>query len=241
MIPNKKYIIVSGISVEVTRKNIKNLHLKVCPPDGDVRMSIPKQVSDDNARLLVESKLDWIKQKRSKIKTKPREPKLEFVSGELHYFRGKPFRLNVINRKGKQKVFISDDEIYLYVKPNSTAASREKVLTAWYREQIKGAIEVLLEKWQPIIRKQVSEFGVKKMKTRWGTCNTRDKRIWLNLELIKRDDACLEYVLVHELVHLLERYHNRRFYDYMDSFLPNWKQSRERLNALPLSHINTEC
>lgn len=238
---NKQYLIVSGIPVEVTRKNIKNLHLKVVPPEGDVRLSIPKYVSDDNAKLLVESKLDWIKHKRTEIRNTPRAPKLEYVSGELHYYRGQPFRLKLIQGKGKQGVALEDDALCLHVKPGASVEAKEKVLSAWYRAQTKLVIEDLLVKWQPIIGKQVSDYGVKKMKTRWGTCNTRDKRIWLNLELIKRADECLEYVFVHEMVHLLERYHNKRFYSYMDTFLPHWKQSRELLNTLPLSNLQSEC
>lgn len=227
-------IIINDIEIELTKKNIKNLYLSVHPPDGRVKISAPYRMNMDSIRLFVISKISWIKRQQSKFKNQERQPEREYVSGESHYFLGQRYLLNVIyTNKRKQGVEVRNKKyIDLYVRENAPKHIRERVMIEWYRKQLKELIPPLIAKWEPIIGVKVKEFGVKRMKTCWGTCNTKAKRIWINLELAKKSPTCLEYVVVHEMVHLLERHHNERFKAYMDKFIPNWRAVKAELNGL---------
>jgi predicted metal-dependent hydrolase len=232
---------VNGLAVDVVRKNIKNLHLGVYPPNGRVRVAVPMRVNDDAVRLAVISKLGWIKRQQTKFEVQERESLREYVSGESHYVQGNRYLLNVIEQDGTSHVAIRNKKwLDLYVRPNSTRAQRERVMTAWYRERLRESIPLLIAKWEKKIGVHAEEWGIKKMKTKWGTCNIEERRIWLNLELAKKSEHCLEYVIVHELVHLLERLHNDRFLTLMNKFMSNWKQYRDELNRMPLSHAEWE-
>lgn len=233
----KQSMNVGGIPVQVVRKPIKNLHLSVCPPEGHVRVAVPLHVTDDNVRLAVISRLKWIKQQQTSFKAQPRQSAREMVTGESHYFFGKRYRLEVIERRGRHEAVIKNNStLQLFVNPGTSALHRALVLNQWYRQQLKTKIPDLLQKWEPIIGEQVSDWGIKKMKTKWGSCNITQSRIWLNLELAKKPIDCLEYVLVHELVHLLERNHGAQFKVYMDRFLPRWQQCRDILKGEPLKN-----
>lgn len=226
---------ISGIIVDVVRKAIKNLHLGVYPPHGRVRVAAPLAVSNDAVKLAVISRLGWIKRQQAKFEAQPRQSRREMVNGESHYFLGQRYRLNVIEHNGAAKVVLRNKAIInLYVRPGSDDELRKKVLQRWYREQLKALVPSLLEKWQQTLGVQVAHWGVKKMKTKWGGCNVEARRIWLNLELAKKPVQCLEYIIVHELVHLLERHHNGRFTAYMDKFMPQWCLWRDTLNKSPL-------
>lgn len=227
-------LIINDIEIELTKKNIKNLHLSVHPPDGRVKISAPNRMDIDTIRLFAISKLAWIKRQQNKFKSQERQPEREYVSGESHYFLGQRYLLNVIyTNKRKQGVEIRNKRyIDLYVRENTPKYLRERVMIEWYRKKLKELIPPLIAKWEPIMEVKVNEFGVKRMKTRWGSCNPAAKRIWLNLELAKKSPSCIEYVVVHEMVHLLERSHNERFIAYMDKFLPNWRAIRAELNGL---------
>ncbi|HEY9878620.1 MAG TPA: SprT family zinc-dependent metalloprotease [Leptolyngbyaceae cyanobacterium] len=230
-------IVVSGIPVQVVRKPIKNLHLGVYPPDGHVRVAVPSHITDDNVRLAVISRLSWIKKQQASFQAQPRQSEREMLTGESHYVFGKRYRLEVVERRGRHEIVLKNNStLQLFVNPGTSTQNRTLVLTEWYRNQLKARIPALLEHWQPLIGKEVSAWGIKKMKTKWGSCNICDQRIWLNLELAKKPIECLEYVLVHELVHLLERHHNDRFKAYMDKFLPQWGQCRDILKREPLSN-----
>ncbi len=232
-------MLVNGISVQVVRKPIKNLHLSVYPPDGRVRVAVPKLLSDDNVRLAVISRLSWIKKQQANFQSQPRQSKREMVTGESHYLFGKRYRLEVIERRGCHEVAISGNStLQLFVNPGTSTQNRALVLNQWYRSQLKAQIPDLLERWQSTIGKEASSWSIKKMKTKWGSCNITQRRIWLNLELAKKPLECLEYVLVHELVHFLERYHNERFKTYMDKYLPQWQRCRDILNKEPLGNEN---
>lgn len=223
-------ITIENIDIELIRKNIKNIHLSVHPPDGRVRLSVPKRMDDEAVRLFVISKLSWINKHKKKYSLQERQAEIEFLSGESHYFLGSRYILNIIETTGKQRVQLRDDKyIDLYVRENSTKEKREKIMLEWYRQKLKMLIPGYIEKWENIIGVRVNDWGVKLMKTRWGTCNIRDKRIWINLELAKKNVTCLEYIVVHEMVHLLERYHNDVFKGYMSEFLPNWKSIKNEL------------
>ena len=228
---------VSGIQVEVVRKPIKNLHLSVHPPEGRVRVSAPTHIDDEAVRLAVVSKLRWIHRHQQAFADQPRQSPRELVGGESHYFLGRRYRLRVQENNGLNTVTLKGNtEMILFVRPDATRDKRRQILNDWYRRYMKSTIPGLIEKWQPIIGVQVDDWGVKKMKTRWGSCNIRDRRVWLNLELAKKPPHCLEYVLVHEMVHLLERHHNERFKAFMDQFMPQWRMYQDELNQAPLAY-----
>jgi len=230
-------ITVSGITVEVVRKAIKNLHLGVYPPHGRVRVAAPLAVSDDAVKLAVITRLSWIKRQKAKFDAQPRQSQREMVNGESHYFLGQRYRLNVIEHNGAGKVVLRNKAaIDIYVRQGSDAEMREKVLQRWYREQLKALVPPLLEKWQQALGVQAADWGIKKMKTKWGGCTVEARRIWLNLELAKKPIQHIEYILVHELMHLLERHHNDRFTALMTQFMPHWRHNMEELNRAPLGH-----
>ncbi|HII75797.1 MAG TPA: M48 family metallopeptidase [Methanolinea sp.] len=230
-------ILVRGLKVDVVRKDIKNLHLGVYPPEGRVRVAAPLRVNDEAIRLAVISKLPWIKRQQNRFLSQERQSEREYVYRENHYFFGQRYLLNVIEHAGQSRVEIQNKtRIDLYVPPGSDALKREQVLLAWYRRELKALIPPLITKWKGIIGVTVEDWGVRKMKTKWGSCNINARRIWLNLELAKKPVECLEYVVVHEMVHLLERNHNDRYKQLMDQFMPQWRQNRDILNQSPLSH-----
>jgi predicted metal-dependent hydrolase len=232
-------ITVNDITVEVVRKAIKNLHLGVYPPHGRVRVAAPLAVSDEAVRLAVIGKLAWIKRQRAKFEAQARQSRREMVAGESHYFLGQRYRLRVIEHPGAGKVVLQNKSFMdLYIRPGTSAEQREQVLQRWHRRQLKALIPSLLEKWQMVLDVQVADWGIKKMKTKWGACTIKARRIWINLELAKKPVQCLEYIIVHELVHLLERHHSDRFRKLMDEFMPQWRLHREELNQAPLGYEN---
>lgn len=228
---------VNGLTVDVVRKNIKNLHLAVYPPSGRVRVAAPLRVNDEAVRLAVISKFAWIKRQQVMFQNQERESRREYVSGESHYFQGARYLLNVVHHNDRNHVVVRNKKtIDLYVRPKSNIGQRERVMKAWYRAYLREAIPPLVAKWTKRIGVEVSEWGVKHMKTRWGTCNIEARRIWVNLELAKKSSRCLEYIVVHEMVHLLERHHNDNFVKLMNRFMPQWRQFRDELNRAPLAH-----
>jgi predicted metal-dependent hydrolase len=228
---------VSGIQVQVVRKAIKNLHLGVYPPHGRVRVAAPLAVSDDSVRLAVIGKLGWIRRKQASFHGQSRQSRREMVTGESHYVWGRRYRLDVTESTGRPSVCLRNNRtLDLSVRPGTSRLNREAVLYRWYRQLLRDAIPKLIAKWEPLVLANVADWGIKKMKTRWGTCNKAALRIWLNLELAKKPPSCLEYILVHEMVHLLERHHNDRFLECMNQLMPQWRQYREVLNRSPLSH-----
>lgn len=234
-------ITISDIVIDVERKNIKNLHLSVHPPTGRVRIASPLRVDDDAVRLFAISKIDWIKKHQAKFDAQERQSPRQYVSGESHYVRGDRYLLDVTIQSTAPRVQIRNKKyIDLFVRPNSAVAQRERVMNNWYRQQLQEQVPPLLEKWQSIIGVQPDNWQIKQMKTRWGTCNIEARRIWLNLELAKKPESCLEYVIVHELVHLLERTHNARFVALMNKFMPSWRTLKDELNRFPLSHPEWE-
>lgn len=230
---------VSGVQVQVVRKAIKNLHLGVYPPHGRVRVAAPLAVSDDSVRLAVIGKLGWIRRKQAGFHGQSRQSRREMVTGESHYVWGRRYRLDVTECAGRPSVCLRNNRtLDLSVRPGTTRLNREAILYRWYRQLLRDEIPKLIAKWQPLIQANVASWGIKKMKTRWGTCNKAAGRIWINLELAKKPPSCLEYIFVHEMVHLVERHHNDRFREYMDRFMPSWQHYQEELNRAPLNHEN---
>ena len=225
-------ITVSGLTVEVVRKSIKNLHLGVYPPQGRVRVAAPLAVDDEAVRLAVVGKLGWIKRQRAKFQAQPRQSQRRMVSGESHYFLGRRYRLRVHETTGALRIALRGiATMDLFVRPDTTVERREQVLHDFYRAELKRLLPELLEKWQPKLGIEARAWGIKRMKTKWGTCNIEARRIWLNLELAKKPVQCLEYILVHELAHLHERHHNDRFIALLDQQLPQWRLVRDELNT----------
>lgn len=228
---------ISGIPVEIDRKEIKNLHVGVYPPSGRVRVAAPLRLDDEAVRLAVISRLGWIRRKQAEFQRQARQSQREFVTGESHYFEGRRYRLDVIERDAPPTVKPRNNTtLELGVRPNADRETREAVLHRWYRRHLRSQLPSLIAAWEPKLGVTVNDARIKKMKTLWGSCNVDAKRIWLNLELAKKPRSCLLYILVHEMVHLLERRHNERFHELMDGFMPQWRTYRDELNRAPLAH-----
>ena len=233
------HIDIRGTPIEVVRKDIKNLHIGVYPPGGRVRVATPLRLEDDALRAAVISRLGWIRRKQSEFEQQDRQSKREFVSGESHYFAGRRYRLDVIKHDGRPTVrLLNNTRMALLVRPGADRETREGLLHRWYRRRLRDRLPALLEKWEPKVGVRVAEVRIRKMKTRWGTCNKNASRIWLNLELVKKPASCLEYIMVHEMAHLIESGHNERFRDLMDRLMPQWRVNRDRLNRAPLAHAD---
>ena len=228
---------IRGISVEVIHKAIKNLHVGVYPPSGRVRVAAPLHLDDEVVRLAVISRLGWIRRKQAEFEQQERQSQREFVTGESHYFQGRRYRLKVIEYDGRSTVrLLNNRTIELRTRPGDSREAREAVMWHWYRCRLRDRLPALLAKWEQKVGVTVEDLRIRKMKTRWGTCNIEAKRIWLNLELVKKPVSCLEYIMVHEMVHLRERTHNERFRTLMDQLLPQWRLHRDVLNQAPLAH-----
>jgi hypothetical protein len=223
--------------VEVVRKDIKNLHLGVYPPIGRVRVAVPLRLGEEAVRLAIISRLGWIRRRQAEFKQQDRQSQREFVTGESHYFQGRRYRLVLIEHDSPPLVRRANNTtMELFVRRGTNRRKREAVLQRWYRGRLRELLRPLLTKWERKVGVTVTELRIKKMKTRWGSCNAEARRIWLNLELAKKPASCLEYILVHEMVHLTERHHTDRFTKFMDRFMPQWRLRREELNRAPLAH-----
>ena len=236
---NTKRIKVSDIEITIIIKDIKNLHLGVYPPNGRVRIAAPLKTTDESIRLFAISKINWIKKQKAKFKDQERQAKRDYSSGESHYFFGKRYLLNVIHINPSPRIEIKKKtHIDMYIKQNSTQKRKEKILDDWYRLELKKQITKIIKKWEVIIGLKVRDVLIRKMKTKWGSCKPKSKKIIINLELAKKPLGCLEYILVHEMVHFLEKTHSEKFRAYMDSFMPKWKIFKAELNKHPLSYAN---
>lgn len=237
MITKRKVLRIQDEAVEVVRKDIKHLHLAVYPPNGQVRVSAPLRVGDEAVRLAVISRIGWIHRRRAGFVRQFRQSAREMVSGESHYVAGQRYRLQVSDSGGPGVVTIrSGRKLEMRVPPGTDTRSRQKLIERWYRQELRVDARELVARWCPVIGVAPTVWGIKRMKTRWGTCNTEAGRVWINLELAKKPPECLEYIVVHELVHLLERRHNARFVSLMTRFLPGWRTTRDLLNRAPLAH-----
>lgn len=222
------------LHAEVTRKAIKHVHLSVLPPEGKVRVAAPQSMPLDTIRLFVVSKLAWIRSQQRKLQTQDRETPREFLNKESHYLWGKRYLLETMQANAAPAVSLSPRKLYLQVRSETDQAKCEKLMDAWYRQQVRNAVPALLDKWQPQLRVKASRVFVQRMKTKWGSCTPESGYIRLNTDLAKKPPECLEYIVVHELVHLLEPTHNARFSALMDLHLPHWRHLRKQLNSLPL-------
>ncbi len=222
---------ISNIEIEIQKKNIKRMYIYVLPPMGNVRVSVPQNIDADSVRTLLMTKIPWIRKQKEKLLNQPQHLDNKYVSGEDIYLWGRHLRLEVSHDHKRNQISVEGNRLLLNLRELRTPKYREGVLNQWYRMQLKKEIPILLEKWQKEIGVVVFHWGVRNMKTRWGTCNIKAKRIWLNLQLAKRPYQCLEYVLVHELVHLLEKNHTKIFMNHMDTFIPEWREIKNQLNS----------
>ena len=227
---------IGDIVMRVVRKEIKNVHLSVYPPDGRVHISAPAHMSLDKIRIFAISKLGWIKQQQKKIIAQAREPQREFVDRESHYLWGERYLLVNVPSTEQPRVEIKHKRVLLFTKPESGHEKRESVIAGWYREQVRSVAAEYVLKWEPVLGVKVQQVFIQKMRTKWGGCRPERGHIRLNTELAKKPKECLEYIVVHEMVHMLEPHHNENFTQYMDNFLPHWRHIRVELNRAPLAH-----
>lgn len=229
---------LGDITVDVLLKNIKNIHLSVYPPTGRVRISAPSRMSLDAIRVFAISKLDWIRKQQKKLREQERESSREYLDRESHYVWGKRYLLSISTLDQSPSVTLKHSRMLLTVRPGTDEAAREAIVARWYRQQIKAVASELLAKWEPILGVRVNRVFVQQMKTKWGSCNPRARSIRLNTELAKKPKESLEYIVVHEMIHLIEPTHNAHFIALMDRFMPKWQFYRQRLNNLPVRHAD---
>ena len=230
-------IALGNVSVDVVLKDIKHVHLTVHPPSGRVRIAAPRRMSLDRIRLFAIAKLGWIRRQQAALRAQEREEPRDYIDRESHFVWGRRYLMAVVERDSAPSIELKSRKLVLTVRAGTTEARREALVDGWYRQQLKDAVPALLERWEPVIGVKAGRVSVRRMKTRWGSCNHRTGSILLNTELAKKPVECLEYVLVHELIHLIDPTHNARFVALMDSFLPGWTHRRDVLNSLPVRHV----
>ena len=222
---------IEGLNIEVERKPIKHLHLAVYPPDGRVHLSMPEDLKDDDARLFVVSKWQWIERQRKDILDHPRQTERQYVSGENHYFLGERYVLNVKEMPIFPCIKLKGNQMYMFVRRGSTRERREELLREWYRVRLQKVIAPLMEAWTKKMGETDVNWQVQTMKNRWGSCTISSRRIRFNIELARVPQPCIEYIVVHELLHLREKNHNKLFEALLTHYLPNWQKRRDDLNA----------
>lgn len=231
-----KIIDLGEFSADVVRKNIKNVHLSVYPPDGRVRISAPLHMEFDTIRVFAITKLAWIKSQQRKMLAQERETPREYLDRESHYVWGKRYLLELVEKDASPSIELKHSTLVLQLRPDTDEARRQEILDAWYREQIKAAMPELLAKWEPLMGVKAGRVFVQRMKTQWGSCNPEARSLRINTDLAKKPPECLEYIVVHELAHLIEPTHNARFTALMTLFLPQWRHLKDELNRLPVRH-----
>ena len=235
MTTTSSYLTVRGIDIDVIHKDIKHLHIGVYPPAGRVRVAAPSRLDDDQIRLAIVQRLPWIRRQRKQLEGAARQSIREMVNGESHYVWGVRKRLMVIKRNGRAHVEVESDRLLLYVAPDTTVEQRRQCLEGWYREQLRAELPALVAKWEQKLGVTVPKWTIRRMKTKWGSCNRETHNVWFNVELAKKDPVCLEYIVAHELMHYFERGHGERFTSLMDRYLPDWQMRRDELNGAPLA------
>jgi len=236
----KEQVHLGDLSVDVVRKDIKNVHLSVHPPTGRVTIAAPSRMSSETLRVFAISKLPWIRQQQQKLREQERECPREYLDRESHYLWGKRYLLRLVEQDAVPEVRLQHSTLLLQLRPGSSEDKKREVLEEWYRKQLKAEVPPLLARWEPLLGVKAERFHVQRMKTKWGSCSPVSGSIRLNTELAKKPRECLEYIVVHELIHLLEPTHNARFIGLMDHFMPKWQSSRQLLNRLPVRHERWE-
>lgn len=230
-------VLISDIQIEIIKKDIKNMHLSVLPPDGKVRVSAPNNLSDESIIMFVKTKLGWIKKQQEKFELQPRQSEREYVSGETLYVWGHQYFLQVEYNQKKNSLVLEGNKAILSVRKESTAKQREKFVNEWYRSLLKTEVAKYLPKWEAITGLYCDSWQSKYMTTKWGTCNTSTRKIWLNLQLAKKPIECLEYVILHELAHLKVKNHGADFVAILDLHMPYWRECKKMLNDSKLDYM----
>lgn len=228
---------IEDLEITVTRKKIKNMYLRVLPPDGSISVSAPHLASEKAIRQFVQRKLPWIREKQQQVRSRKRTEPYQLINGETHYIWGRAYRLLIVEKGKCYKIELAADEIIFQVRRGSTVEQRKAHYLAWCREQLEIKAAELSAQWMQTMEVEAREIRTKNMKTKWGTCNCRERRIWLNLQLVRWPESCLNYILVHELAHLIERGHNKRFYALLDHYLPEWRVQRNILKSADCSQL----
>lgn len=226
-----KYLIIDHFTIEVEKKRIKNMYLKVLSPDGRILVTAPQRMKDEEIKSFIRTKLSWIEEHQTRVLQKPMQKELQYITGEALSLWGQSYTLNVLEQAKRPGAFLMGDVLQLSVRKDSPLEQRKAVIDKWYKDKLSEQIPFLIHKWEKIIGVQAGDYRIRDMKSRWGSCNIRTHEICINLQLAKRPIRCLEYVVVHELVHLLEKSHNKIFWGYMDMFLPEWKKIRLELKT----------
>lgn len=229
-------IILNNIEIQVTKKNIKNLHLSVMPPNGTVKISAPLEVSDDAIIAFASSRLTWIRAQIATFEEHERESKREYVSGESFYLFGKRYLLNTV-QANKNNLEIQNDRIFLSLKQNKSNEQKINFVNNWYRDKLRIKIKILLATWQEKTNLIPESWQIKDMKTKWGSCTKNKAKLWFNLQLVKKPIECIEYVVLHELIHLRVEKHNNEFKNLMHQYMPDWQERKNRLNNFILDYI----
>lgn len=227
---------LGDLRVDVVKKNIKHVHLSVYPPSGEVRISAPMHMALDTIRVFAISKLAWIKSQQRKMQAQDREPPREYLDRESHYLWGRRYLLKIVEKDAAPMITLKHSKLVMQLRPGTDDARRQEILDAWYREQLRSVVPTLIAKWEPLMGVKAERFFIQRMRTQWGSCNPASRSIRLNTDLAKKPPECLEYIVVHELAHLLEPTHNARFVALMELFMPKWRHLKEELNRLPVRH-----
>ena len=230
-------VLISDIQIEIIKKDIKNMHLSVLPPDGKVRVSAPNNLSDESIIMFVKTKLGWIKKQQEKFEQQPRQSEREYVSGETLYVWGHQYYLQVEYNQKRNSLVLEGNKAILSVRKESTVKQREKFVNEWYRSLLKTEVEKYLPKWETITGLYCDSWQSKYMTTKWGTCNISTRKIWLNLQLAKKPIECLEYVILHELAHLKVKNHGADFVAILDLHMPYWRECKKMLNDSKLDYM----
>ena len=226
---------IGDLSIQVTKKDIKNVHLSVHPPDGRVTLVAPTATRLEVARAYAISKLSWIREQQRKLKNQARETPRQFIERESHYLWGRRYLMTVLHRDAKPCVTLDHKRITLTVRPGSDARRRAEVIHEWHKSILHEVVPTLIKKWEPKLKVKVADYFLQRMKTKWGSCNHKAGHIRLNTELVKKPKDLLEYVIVHEMVHLMEPTHSDRFMAILGEHYPTWREARAELNELPLT------
>lgn len=230
---------VAGIPIEVTRKQKqKNLYIRVNPPEGDVTVSAPADATEEAIRYYVLRKVPEITKIRDRMLAQPRQSTREYVSGEACYLWGKPYMLQVLYEGNRYRIEKTPQRIIMHAPDGASAENREKALTEWYRSELKRILPQVLKQCEERTGIETNACNIKYMKTRWGSCNINEKRILINLQIVHKPIECLEYVVTHELVHLLEKNHTHRFRALVENYYPNWKEAKQMLSEMPLDPLD---
>lgn len=226
------------ITIDIVQKEIQNLHLSVYPPHGRVRISAPIRMDLHTIRVYAISKLSWIRKQKKRYESQERETTRDFIYRESHYFLGRRYLLRVFETTGDPRIELKHNTIDLHSLQTSLREKKKELMQEWYRKKLRAIVNPLFDKWLNRLGLADVDFSIRIMKTRWGSCNQLKRKIWLNLELAKKPIECIEFIVIHELIHIFEKNHTPRFKALMNHHFPNWKRLREDLNKLPVSHID---